>query len=124
MKHLIKDVDNFLWDKIKSKLLKIYGLFKKKGEEQKGFAIVTSYRIPLYDKPTIMFVLPVGLSCQEVENALKKIPSISQKLFKQYKTNNKIVMFAFRYKPENKKWDMKTETDFHLRETKNPRSSF
>ncbi|MBU4350904.1 hypothetical protein KKH63_01045 [Patescibacteria group bacterium] len=94
--HTLSDLDNLLWLKMKSSLLKLYKLLIKT-KERKEFAIITSYDLSTIEKPTIIFVLPIGLRLEEVKKAVQEIPRLSKNAISEFKKNKDTAIFEFKY---------------------------
>jgi hypothetical protein len=106
IKHLLGDLDDYIWTKIKGSIIKVYKLVRKLGKKDEKIIIVTSYKIQDNGIPTISFEMPTDLLDEDVEVALEKIPGLSKTATNTAKNENKD-MISFIYDKKGKDWTIK-----------------
>ena len=102
LNHILTDLDDAIWQKIKNTILKLYKLVRNKAsKENDNFVIVASHKGLNNNNPTILFILEAKLSDKEINGALDKISIVLRETMNLPKKEEK---FTYIYNKDKDKW--------------------
>jgi hypothetical protein len=106
--HVLKDLDDGIWNSVKSVLKKLFESLKKLGKDEDNFAVMLS-QMPI-DKsaPTVVFIFPKSLPSEEFAKALDIAREITIRTVEDYSIEKGIAVYEYTYLQSESKWHLQT----------------